>query len=193
MCRYAKKRHDIDVSILIDKFDKRKWQAGTCREMMDAIYDPGFTEIFDAVAIKSKMERIIDDNAEKLKRPPSLVKEVVTVQDEYFNIVVSGSCNADGKFDCHVNNECFSAIDPFDDLQAEIDKKNKKIADYLQKCDKCFLLICLPNVSKGNYCRFSDRLKTRVFASGFAAIYLCQYDKIFTNGNFVWRLKDKTL
>lgn len=93
-----------------------------------------------------------------------------------------------GKFDCQVNNECFSKEDPFDELQEEIDKKNKKINSYLKNCDKCFLLIYLPDVSHGNYCHFTKKLDKHNFYSKFEDIYICQWSKIFPSNNFVKKL-----
>ena len=188
-CKYAKKQYGINVSILIDKWDKRKWCARTRQEIMDAIYNPGFWDIYNRTAIKNGIENIIDRNIENLKRWPHLVKESIQVQDEYFNISVSGFENIGGKFDCNVNNECYSKEDPFDELQAEIDKKNEKMDSYLEKCDKCFLLVYLPGVSKGNYCHFTQKLSEHTFSSKFEATYLCRWQRIFTGDNFALKLK----
>lgn len=188
-CKYAQKQYGINVSILIDKWDKRKWCARTRQEIMDAIYNPGFWDIYNRNAIKKGIESIIDRNIDNLKRWPHLVKESILVQDEYFNISVSGFENIGGKFDCNVNNECYSKEDPFDELQAEIDKKNEKMASYLKKCDKCFLLVYLPDVSKGNYCHFTQKLSEHTFSSKFEATYLCRWQRIFTGGNFALKLK----
>lgn len=125
-CKYAQKQYEINVSILIDKWDKRVHQARTYQEMMEAAYNPGFWDIYNRNAIKKGIESIIDRNVDNLKQWPYLVKESILVQDEYFNISVSGFPNMNGKFDCSVNNECYSKEDPFDELQTEIDKKNKK-------------------------------------------------------------------
>ncbi len=95
----------------------------------------------------------------------------------------------DDKFDCQVNNECFSKENPFDEFQEKIDKKNEKINSYLQKCDKCSLLIYFPDVSMGNYCHFTDELNDHKFYLNFEDVYLCKWNKIFTNNNFVRKLK----
>ena len=180
LCKYAKKEYGLNISILIDKWDKRKWQARTRQEILDAIYNPGFWDIYDKKAIKTAIIQIIDNNIEKLKQWPRLVQSSILVQDEYFNISISGFENIGGKFDCTVSNECISKEDPLDELQAEIDKKNKKISSYLKHCNKCFLLICLPDVSQGNYCHFTNKLIKQVFSSKFDNIYLCKYNTIFT-------------
>ena len=157
--------------------------------MLEAAYNPGFWDIYNKQAIKSGIEKIVDRNIEKLKRWPCLVKESIFVQGEYFNISISGFENMDGKFNCHVNNECYSKENPFDELQEEIDRKNEKINNYLKKCDKCFLLIYLPDVSMGNYCHFTDELNNHKFHLNFEDVYLCKWNKIFTNNNFVKKLK----
>lgn len=188
-CKYAQKQYGINVSILIDKFDKRLHQARTYQEMMDAIYNPGFWDMYNKKAIKSGIENIIDKNIENLKRWPPLVKESIIVQDEYFNISISGFENIGGKFDCNVNNKCYSKENPFDELQDKIDKKNKKIDNYLKRCDKCYLLIYLPDSSKGNYCYFTGSLKKHIFHSKFEATYLCKWNTIFVEDNFALELK----
>lgn len=188
-CRYAQKQYGLNISILIDRWDKRKWCARTRQEISKAVYNPGFWNIYDKQAIKSGIEQIIDRNAKELKQWPYLVKESILVQNECFNISISALKNVDGKFDCHVNNECYSKEDPFDELQEKIDKKNEKINNYLRKCDKCFLLIYLPGVSMGNYCHFTKRIENRVFTSRFESTFLCQWNRMFLKDNFVLNLK----
>lgn len=188
-CKYAQKQYGINVSILIDKFDKRLHQARTYQEMMEALYNPGFWDIYNKKAIKSGIENIIDGNVGNLKKWPYFVKESIIVQNEYFNITITTFPNMNGKFDCDVNNECYSKENPFDELQTEINKKNEKIDSYLIKCDKCYLLIYLPEVSKGNYCYFTSLLKKHVFHSKFESTYVCQWNAVFAEDNFVQELK----
>ena len=188
VCRYALKHYGLNVSILIDQWNRRVWQARTYKDMLNAAYNPGFGNIYDKQSIKSGIEHIIDRNVEKLKKWPCFVKESICVQNEYFNISISGFENMDGKFDCQVNNECFSKEDSFDELQEEINKKDQKFDSYLKNCDKCFLLIYLPDVSHGNYCHFTKKLNKHKFGSKFEDIYICQGDKIFPQNNFVKKL-----
>ena len=188
-CKYTQKQYGLDISILIDKWDKRKWCARTYKEMMEAAYNPGFWDIYNKNEIKSGIERIIDRNVEKLKQWPHLIKDTLQVQDEYFNITITTFPNMDNKFDCNVNNECYSKEDPLDKLQETIDSKNKKINNYLKKCDKCFLLVYLPDVSTGNYCHFTNSLKKHLFSSKFENIFLCQWNRCFKDENFVYTLK----
>ena len=188
-CAYAQKKHNLNISVLIDKWDKRKWCARTRQEFLDVIYNPGFWDIYNKNEIKSGIERIIDRNLEKLKQWPHLIKETIQVQDEYFNITITSTPNMDNKFDCAVNNESYSKENPFDELQETIDSKNKKINNYLKKCDKCFLLVYIPSVSKGNYCHFNGSVKTHLFYSKFENIFLCQWNRYFKDENFVYILK----
>lgn len=126
VCKYAKKQYGINVSILIDKFDMRENLAKTYQEMIKVFYNPGFWDIYNKNTIKKEIEQLIDNNVEKLKRWPCFVKKSIFVQDEYFNISISGFENINGKFDCNVNNKCYSKENPFDELQGEINKKTKK-------------------------------------------------------------------
>lgn len=103
---YAQKKHNLNISVLIDKWDKRKWCARTRQEVLDVIYNHGFWDIYNKNEIKSGIERIIDRNVEKLKQWPHLIKETIQVQDEYFNITITTFPNMNSKFDCAVNNEC---------------------------------------------------------------------------------------
>ena len=188
-CKYAQKQYGLDISILIDKWDKRVHQARTRQEIMDAINNPGFWDIYNKNEIKSGIDQLIDRNVEKLKQWPHLIKETIQVQDEYFNITITSTPNMDNKFDCAVNNESYSKENPFDELQETIDSKNKKINNYLKKCDKCFLLVYIPSVSKGNYCHFNGSVKTHLFYSKFENIFLCQWNRYFKDENFVYILK----
>lgn len=175
ICHYSKKKYNFDISIIIDKWDKRVWQAKTYKDIMEACYNPGFIEIFDKREVKTKLQQIIDIRLNDLKNWPRLIKESILVQNEYLNITVSGFPNINGKYECSVNNSCFSKEDPFEELQAEIDKKNKNYSVYTQNCVKCFLLIYKPNVSKGNYYHFTRKLYRQKFISKFSDIFL--YDE----------------
>lgn len=85
--------------------------------------------------------------------------------------------------------DTFIKEDPFDALQETIDSKNKKIDNYLKNCDRCFLLVYVPDVSKGNYCHFTNLLKKHLFSSKFENIFLSQWNRCFKDENFVYTLK----
>ena len=175
ICKQIKDKYGVSISILIDKFDKRKWEARTREEFLESVYNPGFTDHFDEEEIKSKIYPLIDKNIEKLKTFPCLVQEWIEVNNEQLKFSISGFPNTDGSFGCHVNNQSFSKQDPFKELQEEIDKKNKKFDNYLKNCNECFLLVCNPDVSKGNYCHFTDKLNTQKFSYKFSNVFL--YDE----------------
>ncbi len=179
ICKQIQKDHGLQVSMLIDKFDKRKWCARTRKDFIEILRNPGFTNVFNKKEkeIKSKIEQIVEKNLEQLKVFPSLIKETIEVNNELLTFSISGFPNGhNNNFDCFVNNECFSREDPFDDLQKEIDKKNKKFDNYLKNCEECFLLIYSPDVSKGNYCHFTDKLNSKIFSYKFSKVFLYDED-----------------
>ncbi len=73
ICNYSLKHHNLPLSIIIDKFDKRIHQGRTKKDLLDAVYNPGFIDIFNEKEIKAQIEPFIDDNVEKLKKFPRLV------------------------------------------------------------------------------------------------------------------------
>lgn len=176
ICKYIQDKYGFPVSMIIDKFDKRKYGARTRKEFLEAVYNPGFIDRFNEKEIRTKIEPIIEQSLEKLKNTPYFIKETIEVNNEWLTFSICGFPNIDGKFDCHVNNQCFSWEDPFKELQEEIDKKNEKFDSYLKNCDECFLLVCNPDVSKGNYCHFTDKLKTHKFSYKFTNIFFYDED-----------------
>lgn len=191
VCQYAKTKYNLRLSLLIDKYDKRKFSYRTYQEMLDFCYNPGFWDIFDSKEMKTKIEKIIDDNVEKLRVVPCLVQECIEVQNEYFKISISDYFYGTEDFECMVNNESFSKEDPFDELQKAIDSKNAKIDIYFKKCDKCFLLVHKPSVSKGNYCDFTDKIKKHRFVSKFDEIYINPWNDPFSEYGASLKLKTK--
>lgn len=171
ICKYVQDTYGFSVSIIIDKFDKRKYGALTKQEILEYISKPGFIDRFNEDEIKSKLYPLIDENIEKLKRFPRLIKETIEVNNEWLTFSICSFPNGhNNKFDCFVNNQCFSWENPFKELQEEIDKKNEKIDSYLKNCDECFLLVCNPDVSKGNYCHFTDKLNKQKFSYKFTNV-----------------------
>ena len=175
VCRYCQKKHDLKISILINKYDKRFWQLKNKEELMDLYYNPSFINIFDEKDIKPKIEKIIDQNIKKLTIFPSLIKEWIDVKGELLCISICHFPNFNGQFDCIVNNESFMKPDPINEIQELINKKNKKYHTYLKKCDECFLLIYIPTPEDGNYCYLTNKTYKHKFKSLFKKIFL--YDK----------------
>lgn len=173
LCQYCLKKYNVPISIIIDKYDRKKWEAKTLKEHLERVYNPGFIDIFNEKEIKSKIEPVIDKKIRELQTFPKLIKETIEINGEYLIFSICGFPNIDGKFDCNVNNACISWPDPFDKLQEEIDKKNKKYDGYLKKCDECFLLVYIPNVTEGNYCHFTEEITNHKFNSKFESVFIC--------------------
>ncbi len=176
ICKYILDTYGFSVSIIIDKFNKRKWHAKTREEFLESIYNPGFIDIFNEKEIKSKIYPIIDQNIEKLKGAPYFIKETIEINNEWLTFSIDSFQYNPNKYNCHVNNECFSLEDPSKELQEEIDKKNEKFDSYIKNCDECFLLVCNLDVSKGNYCHFTDKLNTQKFSYKFTNVFFYDED-----------------
>ena len=139
--------------------------------------NPGFIDRFDEKEIKARIEPIIDNNLDKLKNFPSLIKTRIKINDEYLCFSISGFPDINEKYECSVNNTCFSLENPFDALQNVIDKKNQKYDYFMKHCDECYLLVCKPGVSKGNYCHFTEKITRHKFISKFKSSFLYDVDK----------------
>lgn len=173
ICNYSLKYHNLPISIIVDKFDKRIHQATTKQEWLNALYNPGFVNIFSGKEIKAQIEPFIDNNLEKLKNFPRLVKKWINLNDEFLCFTISGFPNINGQYDCFVNNACFSLEDPFEQLQQTIDNKNEKYNTFIKKCDECNLLVFNPSVSEGNYCHFTNKIKQHKFISRYKQTFFC--------------------
>lgn len=177
LCQYSLNKHKLPISIIIDKYDRRMHEARTREQLLEVCYNPGFIDRFDEKEIKAQIEPIIDDNLDKLKNFPRLIKPWIKINDEYLCFSISGFPDINGKYECFVNNECFSLENPFASLQKIIDKKNQKYDNFKKHCDECYLLVCKPGVSKGNYCHFTDEILRHKFTSKFKNIFLYDVDK----------------
>lgn len=47
----------------------------------------------------------------------------------------------------------------------------------MKHCDECYLLVCKPGVSKGNYCHFTDEILNHKFTSKFKSSFLYDVGK----------------
>lgn len=175
VCRYCHKKYNLEISILIDKYDKRIGQPKSKEELWDLYYNPGFTNIFNEEEIKPKIEKTIDENLIKLRDSKGLIKKWINVNGELLCISICPFPNMNGQFDCRVNNESFMKPDPIEEMQDLINKKNEKYHTYLKKCEECFLLLCLPESIYGNYCYLTKKTYKHRFDSLFKKIFL--YDE----------------
>lgn len=175
ICREVEKKYNIHIHILIDKYDDRKFSIHR-KDLLDYAYNPGFSELPDTKIFKQKMHDVLKNNIEKL-RQGWLVQEWIQVENEYFKISIeSFACPWTGKYDCHVNNAGMVKPNPIDELQTCIDKKNNKTKLYSESCDKCYLLIYVPNAYDANYCAFDNLLFKHKFDSKFEKIFLYDDD-----------------
>lgn len=171
ICREAEKEHNLRINILIDKYDDRKFSIHW-KDHLDLACDPGFSNVPNTKLFKQKLQDILKNNMEKLKKG-LLVQEWLQVENDYFQISMDPIvCPWTGKYDCHVNNSGMILINPINELQNCIDKKNNKIKAYNKKCSKCYLLITVPDSYNGNYCSFDNELIKHRFNSEFEKIFL---------------------
>ena len=171
LCNYAAKHYGINISILIDKYDKRKFSP-KWSDHIDYAYNPGFTKIPPKDTLNKELENILTKNIDNLKSD-KLVQECILIEDDYYKISIDPHiCPWTNKYDCMVNNAGKVSFDPIDELQKCIDKKNKKVSTYKQNCTKCFLLIYVPSSRYGNYCSFGESSLKHKYNSKFDNIFL---------------------
>lgn len=171
LCRYAAKNYGINISILIDKYDPRKFSPNW-NDYIDYAYNPGFSKIPKKDAVNKELKNILTKNVDNLKSG-KLVQECIKIEDDYFKISIDPFiCPWTNKYDCLVNNVGMVAIDPIKELQKRIDKKNNKIGKYKTNSSKCFLLIYVPDTRCGNYYSFTENMFQHKFKSNFDNIFL---------------------
>lgn len=169
--KYILDKYGINTSIIIDKFDRKKLCFRTFKEYQEHLYNPGFIDLFDEKEIKKQLEPWLEREIPKI-RSIHLIKTSIEIAGEYLTFTISDFPHLNNKYECCVNNECYSFPAPIDKIQEEIDKKNKKYDSYLKNCDTCYLLIYSPNISKGNYTYFTDEIIEHIFKSKFSDVFL---------------------
>ena len=175
ICRESEKEYNLHIHILIDKYDDREFSIHW-KDHLDYAYNPGFSKLPDTKKLKQKLQDVLKNNIEKLRKG-LLVQEWIQVDDEHFKISMDPiACPWTGKYDCHVNNAGMVKQNPIDELQTCIDKKNDKIQSYSKDCTKCYLLIIVLNAYNANYCSFDNSLSEHKFSSKFEKIFLCEED-----------------
>lgn len=55
ICKYSLNKHKLPISIIIDKYDKRKHEAKTKEQFLEACYNPGFIDRFAEKEIKAQI------------------------------------------------------------------------------------------------------------------------------------------
>ncbi len=171
ICREAEKGYNLRIHILINKYDDRKYSIHW-KDHLDYAYNPGFSELPNAKILKQKMHDVLKNNTEKLRQGLP-IQEWIQVGDEHFQISMDPIASPwTGKCDCHVNNAGMVSINPINELQACIDKKNKKIEIYNKNCSKYHLLISVPGAYNANFCSFDEKLFQHKFNSKFDKIFI---------------------
>jgi len=188
LCIEIKEKYNIEISILIDKYDKRKFSP-YWNDHIDLAYNPGFCEVPYKDIFKNKIREILNTNINKLVTT-SLIQEWIHIHNEYYKISVQTSPSiASDKYDCHVNNAGQIKFNPFDELQNCINKKNKKVNKYRKDNSKCHLLIVVPDSKAGNYCSFTNELLEYNFISDFDLTFLYEEQ---TNLSYILNTKNDT-
>lgn len=186
LCIEIKEKYNIEISILIDKYDKRKFSTNW-NDHINLAYNPGFCEDPPKDILKNKIREILNANISKLIKT-SFFQEWIQVNNEYYKISVQTSTSiASGKYDCHVNNAGQIKFNPFDELQNCINKKNKKVNKYRKDNSKCHLLIVVPDSKAGNYCSFTNELLEYNFISDFDLTFLYEEQ---TNFSYILNTKN---
>lgn len=185
--QYILKKYGINTSIVIDKFDRKKWCFKTFKEYQEHFYNPGFIDLFDEKEIKAQLEPLLEMEIPKI-RITHLIETSIEIAGEYITFTISYFPHLNNKYECCVNNESYSFPATINKIQEEIDKKNQKYETYLKNCDKCYLLIYSPDISKGNYTYFTDEIYNHTFKSKFSDTFL--YD---ANENKCIKLKAKQI
>lgn len=81
LCNYAKEHYSINISILIDKYDKRKFSP-KWSDHIDYAYNPGFSEIPPKNALNKELKNILAKNVDNL-RSGKFVQEYIQIEDDY--------------------------------------------------------------------------------------------------------------
>ena len=179
ICIEAKKKYNVPISIVIDKYDPRIWSSDL-KEHIDAAYNPGFSQVPSQNLFIEELRKLVSNNIKDIKLG-KLIKQWIQIEDEYYQIsIVAFPSTSSGKYDCHVNNTGMLKFNPCDELHLCINKKNQKIEQYQTKCDECYLLITVPSNKIGNYCTFTDEISKYKFESNFTSIFLYDIDKNFS-------------
>ena len=173
ICKMAKEKYNIEISILINQYDRRELSPNQ-NEILDYAYNPGFAELPPLKQFKTELEKILLEGFETLIRY-KLVQKWIKIEDEYYQISMQTFPSiSSGKFDCHVNNAGEVKFNPFEELQACIERKNVKVKKYCKNMDKLCLLVFVPDGKLGNFCSFNFEIDLHKFISNFDEIFLCE-------------------
>jgi len=175
--------------MLIHKYDKRTFSPNW-KDHINLAYDPGFSEVPPKDIFKAELRKFIDKNIDKLRKN-TFAQGWIEVCDDYYQISLDcfPSMTTTGKYDCYVNNAGRVKLNPFDELQNCINRKNKKAEKYKINNNKCFLLVIVPDSKIGNYCSFTHELLKHQFLSSFDSVFLYEEDANMSQDLMIKRYK----
>ncbi len=169
ICTEVKEKLGINLSLIIDIYDPRKWAYRTRKEYLDYVYNPGVKRL--QANTKTIKKHFLEAIFTKEEITENLIDKQLEINGQYFRLVFNKSWLNFPEFYINNNSTCWE--DPIISLQKIIDNKNKKYKSYLSNCDSCDLLIVYPNYSTGNSI-FSD---TEVsFKSNFHNVFLLYWE-----------------
>lgn len=179
ICIEAKKKYNVPISIVIDKYDPRIFSCNW-NEHLDAAYNPGFSQVPSQNLFIKELRKLVSNNIKDIKLG-KLIKQWIQIGDDHYQIsIIDFPSISSGKYDCHVNNTGMLKFNPCDELQLCINKKNQKLKQYKTKCDECYLLVTVPSSKIGNYCAFTDSISRYKFKSDFESVFLYDVERCFS-------------
>lgn len=162
---YANNEYNLTLHMLITPYDYRKFSP-KCSDHISYQRNPGFSKKFDEEYLKPKLQEVIDSNLDTLKQGKLVTKWILDPDKESLKIDLNTSI----KPYCYVNNAGWCKQNPFDDIQYEIEKKNKKLPKYLEICDECHLLVAIMESEEGSYYWFSKDINENDFTHKFKSL-----------------------
>lgn len=170
ICIEIKETKGINLSLLIDIYDFRKWSYRTKKEYLDYAYNPGVKKLQENTR---KLKKIfLDTVLNNGIITEDLTEKQIEVNEQYFRLAFHKSWFGYPNF--YINNNSMCWANPVTSLQNSINKKNQKYHSFLKKCATCDLLITYPCYDTGNPI-FSDT--TVPFKSCFPNVFLLYWNE----------------
>jgi len=170
VCRHFKKEKGIALSLIIDIWDERKWNANWS-DHIDYRNNPGF-ERLEVPKKKIKDAIIAAISKEDI---PAFGHNKLWIELPPHKFIIDCNRMHEPHTSTFVNNAGMSEEDPFEELQEGINGKNEKYATYKTRCDECDLLVISDGSSRGSYVNFSNKINSHKFFSSFKNVYLLDF------------------
>ena len=170
ICQTVLEQKGINLSLIIDIYDPKRWEIKTRKDFLESIYNPGVSRLkANSKKIKQKfIEEILNRNITEIP-----IKETVEVNSQYFTLTFNKSWYNFPEF--HVNNLNMYWREPLQHIQKLIEDKNGKYKSYIKNCTDCDLLIVSPLYHTGNCLIIPDELEGQKFKSSFRNIYFMEF------------------